>query len=61
VIGGIRACREHGYFTSDACPDCGAVGRHVLESDRRDLLSEFVIGTHRGCREGAGISLDEAG
>jgi len=57
----VRTCEAHGYFEGASCPVCGAVGRRVLDGNRRRRLSKFCSGALRHFPEDVGLTLDDAG
>lgn len=57
----IRSCDEHGFFTTEECPICEALGTHILSSERRIRLSKFMSGAFRHFPDNAGLELDEQG
>ena len=57
----IRACDDHGQFSGDRCPVCGAHGVLFLRANRRRQLSKFLSGALRHFPDEVGIRLDERG
>jgi putative RNA 2'-phosphotransferase len=61
AVDAVRRCDAHGLVAGEACPDCGATGRVVVDGDCRRRLSRFCSGALRHFPGEVGLELDGAG
>jgi len=59
--GGLKECREHGYFRAEFCPVCGDEGRFLMNGEELDRLSRTMAGVLRHFPERFDLQMDSHG
>ncbi|MCU0852003.1 MAG: RNA 2'-phosphotransferase [Thermoplasmata archaeon] len=59
--GGLKECREHGYFRAEFCPVCGDEGRFLMNAEELDRLSRTMAGVLRHFPERFDLRMDSHG
>lgn len=59
--GGLKECREHGYFRAEICPVCGDEGRYLMSGEELDRLSRTMAGVLRHFPERFDLKMDSHG
>lgn len=58
----IRKCDDNDrFYEGKNCPDCGAVGSEVLDSNKRTQVSKFLSGLLRHFPEDFDVNIDDEG